>query len=376
MGKWWFANAEGIQGPMDTNAVRAMVHQQPASWVWLNGKTVWRPAQRIRAIQAVDADGVALAVPAPSEMPPKPDAPPSGADVPEPADGPEHASRGDNDLEVEVSSGGFGNAGITEGIDFRIVGSEMQFVEIELDPGESAIAEAGGMMFKSPVVEMQTIFGDGSNQDAGFMSKAFGAAKRVLTGESLFMTVFTHAGHRGKAHVAFAAPYPGNIVAVNLEELGEPLIAQKDAFLAASKGVSVGLHFQRRILTALFGGEGFIMQKLEGNGWCFLHAGGSVIRRDLAPGQEIHIDTGCVVGYTGGCDFELMQSGGVKTMLFGGEGLFFARLRGPGTVWLQSLPFTRLARRMLASVPSQGGQRRGEGSVLGMLGDMVDGDGF
>tara|TARA_B100001123_G_scaffold238015_1_gene266608 strand:- start:456 stop:1580 length:1125 start_codon:yes stop_codon:yes gene_type:complete len=374
MAKWWIATRTGVSGPFDTDAVREQVHQEPYSWVWLDGKTVWRPAQKIRAVQAVDENGVPIPIPNKDVMAPMPDGPPAGATLPPGFD--DSPSLGDRDLEIEAASGGFGSAGITDGIDFRIVGNEMQFVEIELDPGESAIAEAGGMMFKAPEIEMQTIFGDGSNQTEGFMGKAFGAAKRVLTGESLFMTVFTHSGSRGKAHVAFGAPYPGNIVAVNLEELGADLIAQKDSFLAASKGVSVGLHFQRKVLTALFGGEGFIMQKLTGDGWAFLHAGGSVVRKDLKPGEEIHVDTGCIVGYTGGCEFEIMQTGGVKTMLFGGEGLFFARLRGPGTVWLQSLPFSRLARRMFAAAPQGGNQRQGEGSLLGQLGNMMDGDGF
>ncbi|MBV6632438.1 MAG: AIM24 family protein [Alphaproteobacteria bacterium] len=372
MAEWWLATNAGVTGPHDTQTVKELIQADPFSWVWLNGKTVWRPSQKIRAVQAVDGNGVAIPVTDTSKMAPRPDAPPPGADLPPGFDA--GISRGDRDLEVETASAGFGGAGVTEGIDFRIVGNEMQFVEIELDPGESAIAEAGGMMFKTPTIEMQTIFGDGSNQDEGFMSKAFGAAKRVLTGESLFMTVFTHEGGAGKAHVAFGAPYPGNIVAVNLEELGEELIAQKDSFLAASKGVSVDLHFQRKVLTALFGGEGFIMQKLTGNGWAFLHAGGSVIRKDLKAGEELHIDTGCVVGYTGSCNFEIMQTGGVKTMLFGGEGLFFAKLSGPGTVWLQSLPFSRLARRMFAAAPQGGNRDKGEGSVLGNIGGLLDGD--
>ena len=372
MAQWWIATHDGVAGPFDTKTVRQQVQNSPYSWVWLNGKTVWRPAQKIRAVQAVDEQGVPLPIPNASVMAPQPEDPPSGADLPPGFDG--GVSRGDRDLPVETASGGYGAADMTEGIDFRIVGKEMQFVEIELDPGESTIAEAGGMMYKSPQVEMQTIFGDGSNQDDGFMKKAFGAVGRVMTGESLFMTVFTNEAPAGKAHVAFASPYPGNIVAVNLEELGEALIAQKDSFLAASKGVKVSVHFQRKVLTALFGGEGFIMQKLEGDGWSFLHAGGSIIRKDLKPGEEIHVDTGCVVGYTESCGFEIMKSGGVKTMLFGGEGLFFSKLTGPGTVWLQSLPFSRLARRMFAAAPQGGGQHRGEGSILGQFGGLLDGD--
>ncbi len=257
-------------------------------------------------------------------------------------------------------------------IDYQIVGSEMQYVEIELDPGESAIAEAGSMMYKSPHVEMNTIFGDGSGQDKGFIGKLIGAGKRVLTGESLFMTVFTQEG-QGKARVAFAAPFPGTILPIHLADYGGTLICQKDSFLAAAKGVAVGIAFQRRIMTGLFGGEGFIMQRLEGNGWAFVHAGGTLLERTLAPGEELHVDTGCIAALTSDVDYDIVKAGGVKTMLFGGEGLFFARLTGPGKVWLQSLPFTRLAGRVLANATSlTGGQ--GEGSLLGPVGDLLRGD--
>ncbi len=254
-------------------------------------------------------------------------------------------------------------------IDYRIHGHEMQFVEVELDPGESAIAEAGVMMYKDPVVEMNTLLGDGSSD--GLMSKLFGAGKRILTGESLFMTAFTHEGSSGKAVCAFGAPYPGNIKPVLLSEIGGALICQKDSFLAAAKGVSVGIHIQKRILTGLFGGEGFIMQKLEGDGWVFVHMGGTVIERDLNPGEELHVDTGCLAAMSPTIDFDLVTVGGVKTMLFGGEGVFFARLRGPGRVWLQSLPFSRLAGRMLQAAPIAGGSK-GEGSLLGGFGTGDD----
>jgi len=257
-------------------------------------------------------------------------------------------------------------------IDYRLVGEDIQFVEIELDPGESAIAEAGAMMYKSAGVEMATIFGDGAGQDKGFMSALVGAGKRVLTGESLFTTVFTHAGE-GKAHVAFAAPFPGTILPIHLPDVGGRLICQKDSFLAAAKGVSVGLAFQRKILTGLFGGEGFIMQTLEGTGWVFVHVGGTLKKRDLKAGETLHVDTGCLAALTDSVDYNIVQAGGIKSMVFGGEGLFLATLRGPGTVWIQSLPFSRLAGRMLASAPQRGGSR-GEGSILGGIGNILDGD--
>jgi uncharacterized protein (TIGR00266 family) len=228
------------------------------------------------------------------------------------------------------------------------------------------------MVWKDASVGMTTVFGDGSETDSGIAGKLLGAGKRLLTGESLFMTVFTHNG-RGKARVAFAAPTPGSIIPLRLAEYGGRIICQKDSFLAAAKGVSVGIHFQKRILTGLFGGEGFIMQKLEGDGWVFAQMGGAVIERTLGAGEELHVDTGCIAAFTAGVDFDLISAGGIKSMIFGGEGLFFARLRGPGKVWIQSLPFSRLAGRMLAAGGSRGGSNRGEGSLLGTVGDIVSG---
>jgi len=266
------------------------------------------------------------------------------------------------------------NAGIADDIDFEIKGQELQFVEIELDPGESAVAEAGALVWKDAAVGMTTVFGDGSGQQGGgFMGALLGAGKRLVTGESLFTTVFTHNGS-GKARVAFAAPVPGAIVPLKLDQVGGTLICQKDAFLCAAKGVSMGIAFQRRIMTGLFGGEGFIMQKLEGDGWVFVQFGGMVVERELAPGEELHVDTGCVAAFTPSVEFDLVSAGGVRSMIFGGEGLFFARLRGPGKVWIQSLPFSRLAGRMMAAASSYGGQNRGEGSVLGGLGDLIGGN--
>ena len=266
------------------------------------------------------------------------------------------------------------SAGVADDIDFDIKGQELQFLEIELDPGESAVAEAGALVWKDASVGMTTVFGDGAGgAGAGFMGKLLGAGKRLITGESLFTTVFTHNGH-GKARVAFASPTPGAILPLSLAELGGQLICQKDSFLAAARGVSIGVHFQRKILTGLFGGEGFIMQRLDGDGWVFVQMGGTVVERTLAAGEELHVDTGCLAAYTPTVDFDLIPAGGVKSVFFGGEGLFFARLRGPGRVWIQSLPFSRLAGRMLAAAGAQGGGNRGEGSVLGQLGDIIGGN--
>ena len=266
------------------------------------------------------------------------------------------------------------SAGVADDIDFEIKGQELQFVEIELDPGESAVAEAGSFVWKDATVEMSTVFGDGSaQQGSGVMGALLGAGKRLITGESLFTTVFTHQGS-GKARVAFASPTPGSILPIKLDSVGGTLICQKDSFLAAAKGVSIGIAFQRRMMTGLFGGEGFIMQRLEGDGWVFVQMGGTLVERELAPGEQLHVDTGCLAAYTAGVDFDLEMVRGVKSMILGGEGLFFARLTGPGKVWIQSLPFSRLAGRMLAAAGPVGGQNRGEGSVLGGLGDLIGGN--
>ncbi|MFN3583694.1 TIGR00266 family protein [Phenylobacterium sp.] len=265
------------------------------------------------------------------------------------------------------------SAGVADDIDFDIKGQELQFLEIELDPGESAVAEAGALVWKDASVQMTTVFGDGSAGQGGFMGKLLGAGKRLITGESLFTTVFTHTG-QGKARVAFASPTPGAILPLRLGDLGGTLICQKDSFLAAARGVSIGVQFQRRVMTGLFGGEGFIMQRLDGDGWVFVQMGGTLVERELRAGEEIHVDTGCLAAYTPSVDFDLVMAGGVKSVFFGGEGLFFARLRGPGKVWVQSLPFSRLAGRMLAAAGGYGGQNRGEGSILGDLGDLIGGN--
>jgi len=261
-------------------------------------------------------------------------------------------------------------------IDFKILGEDLQFIEVELDPGESAVAEAGAMMYMTQGIEMHTVFGDGSERSAsgGFMDKLLGAGKRLLTGESLFMTVFTNAG-ASKQHVAFAAPYAGRIIPLDLSTLGGQLICQKDSFLCAARGVSISIAFQKKIGVGLFGGEGFIMQKLEGDGLCFVHAGGMIHAIELAPGQNMRVDTGCLVALQPTVSYDIQFVGKVKTALFGGEGIFFASLTGPGKVWLQSLPLSRLADRIYKAIPSLGRGRTGEGSILDAIGigDLIDG---
>ncbi|CAL2074680.1 TIGR00266 family protein [Tenacibaculum sp. 190524A05c] len=257
-------------------------------------------------------------------------------------------------------------------IDYRIYGEEMQYVEIELDPDEGVVAESGSFMMMDTDVKMNTIFGDGSNQEKGLLGKIFSAGKRILTGESLFMTVFTNVGH-GKKQVSFASPYPGKIIPIDLTEYGGKFICQKDAFLCAAKGVSIGIEFSKKLGRGLFGGEGFMMQKMEGDGLGFIHAGGTMAKKVLKPGEVLKVDTGCIVGFTKDVDYDIEFVGGIKNTIFGGEGLFFATLRGPGTVYIQSLPFSRLAGRVLSSIP-RGGKSKGEGSILGGLGDLLDGD--
>lgn len=336
MERWYFSagsNSPRI-GPLDDNAARAHAAAHPESWCWREGFEQW---QQVGAVAELVPGAGAGGPPA---MPPLPST---------------ATTRGRDDE-----------------IDYRIIGTDMQFVEVELDPGESAIAEAGALMYKDASVRMDTAFGDGRS-GGGFVDKLFSAGKRVITGESLFTTVFTQTGN-GKAKVAFAAPYPGTVLAMKLSDHGGRLVCQKDAFLAGARGVQVGIHFQRKILTGLFGGEGFIMQKLEGDGWVFVHAGGTVVEYDLAPGERLDVDTGCVMAFHHGVDMDVKPVGGIRSMMFGGEGVFLATLTGPGKVWLQSLPFSRMAGRMLAAAPGGGGQDRGEGSVLGGLGRLLDGD--
>lgn len=257
-------------------------------------------------------------------------------------------------------------------IEYTIQGDDMQFVEIELDPGEAAVAEAGGMMYMEDGIEMETVFGEGSQKNDGFIGALMGAGKRLITGESLFMTVFLNKG-QDKRRVAFGAPYPGKIVPVHLKELGGELIAQRDSFLAAARGVSIGIAFQKKIGVGLFGGEGFIMQRLQGDGYAFMHAGGMLTERELKAGETLRVDTGCIVAFQPSVSYDIKYTGSIKTAIFGGEGLFFATLQGPGKVWLQSLPFSRLANRIIAAMPTTG-RRKEEGSVLGTIGNILDGD--
>jgi len=259
-------------------------------------------------------------------------------------------------------------------VDYKIVGDDMQYVEVELDPGEATVAEAGGMMYMEDGIDMETIFGDGSQQrGGGFLDALVGAGKRLLVGESLFMTVYINRTSQ-KKHVAFAAPYPGKIIAIHLSQIGGELITQRDSFLAAAKGVSIGIAFQKRFGVGLFGGEGFIMERLQGDGWAFVHAGGTLTERTLGSGEVLRVDTGCIVGFQPSIDYDIEFVGRIRSAIFGGEGVFFATLRGPGRVWLQSLPFSRMADRIIAAAPRAGGRRREEGSILGVIGDIMDGD--
>lgn len=263
-------------------------------------------------------------------------------------------------------------------IDYKLYGRDMQFVEIELDPGEAAVGEAGAMMYMEDGIAMDTVFGDGSAQKTGFWGALAGAGRRLITGESLFTTVFSNQGS-GKRKVAFAAPYPGTIVPVSLPDVGGTLLCQKDSFLCAAKGVALGIAFQKRLGVGLFGGEGFIMQKLDGDGLAFVHAGGTLHERQLAPGEVLRVDTGCVVALAPSVNFEIEYVGKLKSALFSGEGLFYAVLRGPGRVWLQSLPLSRMANRIVMAAPAAGGRARDEGSLLGgggagLLGGLMGDD--
>lgn len=256
-------------------------------------------------------------------------------------------------------------------IDYKISGEELQCVEIELDPQESVIAEPGSFMFMTEGIEMQTMFGDGSNQ-GGFMGKLFTAGKRMLTGENLFMTIYTNTSSQ-KRQVTFAGPYTGKIIPMDLAKLGGKIICQKDSFLCAAKGVDIGIEFQRKLGTGLFGGEGFIMQKLEGDGMAFVHSGGYIVEKELKQGEMLKVDTGCLVAFTQTVNYDIQLVKGVKNVIFGGEGMFYATLTGPGKIWLQSLPISRLAGRILSY---GSGRRKEEGSILGGLGNLLDGDGI
>ncbi len=332
-GQWYYAKNGETNGPMTVEELAAVLPSVdgPATMVYGPGLSDWTEARHVPS--------VAQAMSGSSPVPPVPT----------------KARRSDV-------------------IDYEIFGDDMQFVEVTLDPQEAVIAEAGAMMYMTREIDMQTMFGDGSGQEGGFLGKLVGAGKRVLTGESLFMTAFAATG-AGREQVAFGAPYPGKIIPLHLDELGGQILCQKDAFLCAARGVTIGIAFNKRIGAGLFGGEGFILQRLEGDGIAFVHAGGTLKQFDLQPGESLRIDTGCIVAFTASVDYDIQFVGGIKTAFFGGEGLFFATLTGPGRVWLQSLPFSRLADRIYAAAPKAGGQRRGEGSILGGLGNLLDGDG-
>lgn len=378
MSNWTIAAGGTVLGPLEDEKAKVAARENPGAWCWQPGMNDWQRVFENPIIRPMKKDKVTpLPAPTANMLFPKPGALPSqsGAGVP-PAPPPSHsprpAAQDRGQSPIGHSSPGFGSGQRTDGVDYRIYGAETQFVEVELDQGESAVAEAGAMMFKTSSVEMTTIFGDGSDAQSGIMGKLLGAGKRWITGESLFTTVFTQQ-EPGKGVVAFAAPFPGTILPLSLADYDGKLICQKDSFLAGSKGVSIGMHFQKKILTGLFGGEGFVLQKLEGSGLVFVHMGGSIRKIELKPGERLDVDTGCLAAMTAGVDFDIRRAGGLKSMLFGGEGVFFATVTGPGTVWLQSLPFSRLAGRMLASAPQGGGERQGEGSILGGLGDIIGG---
>lgn len=339
----WYIAVEGQnEGPFTKAEIEEKIRSgqiHPETYLFTPGMSDWEPAERIPAFAAALGGEVAL--------------------PPQPA----RAAVGHPRADV---------------IDYEVFGEEMQFVEITLDPGEAAVAEAGAFMYMDPGIQMETVFGDGSyqGQAGGFLGKLVSAGKRVLTGESLFMTIFGNsAGDRQR--VAFASPYPGRIIPLDLAQHGGVMICQKDAFLCAAKGVALGIAFQRKLGAGLFGGEGFILQRLEGDGLAFVHAGGHVVSRELAPGETMRLDTGCLVALEQQINYDIQFVGGIKTALFGGEGLFFATLTGPGKVWIQSLPFSRLASRIFAAAPQTGGRRKGEGSILdhiGGLGNLLDGD--
>lgn len=332
---WHVAVGQRQEGPLDTDTMIAgfTSGRWPANaLVWSESLPSWMPAREVAIFQQALA-GKGMSVPP----------------VPRPG-------------------------GRSHVIDFKIVGEEMQFVEIELDPHETVIAEAGAFMYMSPGIEMETRFGDGSKPESGFFEKALSAGKRMLTGESLFMTHFT-AMSPGKSHVAFASPYPGRIVPLDLADLGGEMICERDAFLCAAKGTEVDIAFNKRLGAGLFGGEGFILQRLRGDGLAFVHAGGTIIERDLTPGETLRVDTGCLVAFQPRVSYDIQMVRGLKSVFFGGEGLFFATLTGPGRIWLQSLPFSRLARRVIAAAAPAA--NKGEGGILnvaGGLGNILGGD--
>ncbi len=333
----WYIGINGQQqGPLGAQAIIDMIRAgtiNQTAYVYSQTNPSWTPIVQMPGFAAVF-----------NSAPPPPPPPPPAGPAPHTA--------------------------IADQIDFEVFGNEMQFVEIVLDPGEAAISEAGAFFYMDPGIKMETIFGDGSKpaEQQGFMGKLMQGAKRVLTGESMFMTIFGN-GAQTRQKVAFAAPYPGKIIPVDLRQYNGTLLCQKDAFLCAAKGISVGIAWNKKLGAGLFGGEGFILQKLEGQGLAFIHAGGTIVAKDLAAGETLRLDTGCLVAFEPKVNYDIQWVGGFKSALFGGEGLFFATLTGPGKVWLQSLPFSRLAGRMLAAAVASGfGRGSDEGSALGGLG--------
>jgi len=327
-GGWYYAKDGKTVGPMTLEELRRNLAAAdgPRTMVWGPGVTEWTEARHVAALGVVPE-----ARSAPPRAPAK--------------------ARADE-------------------IEYEIFGDDMQFVEVTLDPGEVVVAEAGGMMYMTDGIQMQTVFGDPSKQGTTFMGKLFEAGKRMLTGESLFLTTFGASGNK-REQVAFAAPYPGKIVPMHLDELGGEIICQKDSFLCAARGVQIGIAFQKKIMTGLFGGEGFILQRLTGDGIAFAHAGGTIQRRELKSGETLRLDTGCLVALQPSVDYDIEMVGGIKNAIFGGEGLFLATLRGPGLVWVQSLPFTRLAGRVLANLPMTG-RGKDSGSILGDFANIFE----
>ena len=341
MNPWYYVDSESQRHQVTEEQLQSLAAAgvvRPETLIWTEGQSEWRRASQV--LPALFSRAAGTPPPVPGGPPPFP--------------------------------GGSGMR--AHDVDYEIHGNEMQIVEVELDPGETVIAEAGGMNYMDNGIVFETKMGDGSStSEGGLMGILKNVGKRVLTGESIFMTHFTNRAPTGKKRVAFAAPYPGKIIPLKLSDYGGEILCEKDAFLCAAYGTSVGIAFQKRFGAGLFGGEGFILQKLKGDGMAFIHAGGTIIKKELK-GETMRVDTGCLVAFTQGVSYDIERAGNLKSMFFGGEGLFLTTLSGHGTVWLQSLPFSRLADRILANAPSAGGKATGEGSVLGGIGRLFDGD--
>ncbi|MCB1065534.1 MAG: TIGR00266 family protein [Verrucomicrobiae bacterium] len=349
MATWHYADANKQQYQIDESQLAAAVQQgviAPNTPVWTSGMANWQVAgQAISQLFPGNGNGNGNQLHQASGPPPM--------------------------TSVQGSAGGMPIQ--SHEVDYEIFGDDMQIVEVELDPGETVIAEAGAMNYVEQDIHFEAKMGDGSQPNEGLMGKLLAVGKRALTGESIFMTHFTHRGSGGKRRVAFAAPYPGKIMAVNLKDIGGEITCQKDAFLCAAMGTQVTIAFNKRLGAGFFGGEGFILQRLRGDGMAFMHAGGTVVEKELK-GETLRVDTGCLVAFSPGITYDIQRAGNLKSMFFGGEGLFLATLSGHGKVWLQSLPFSRMADRILAHAPSAGGQSTGEGSLLGGIGRMIDGN--